>query len=146
VAGCGGHGARFAFARADGWHTAATGPHAQAASARASTIPFAESEAFPMTTIARLPEDGIVITAYLQPHARYGRDFPSRSLPLRLGDARVSAGWEGQPNGNAPQYRIMDRLKTRDLEVDVFFGTQHPSAGLRAKAQSELERLHVPVA
>ena len=99
-----------------------------------------------MRTIARLPANGIVIAAYLYPHPRYGRPFPTRPLPLRLADARVSAGWEGQPNANAPQYQIVDRLKTRDLEVDVFFGTQHPSRGLRAKAQRELERLRVPVA
>jgi len=71
--------------------------------------------------------------------------FPPGSLPPQLGDADVRAAWEGQSNKDAPEYLILDRVNGYDLEVRVYFGTQHPSDARASRAQAELARLQVPV-
>ncbi len=71
--------------------------------------------------------------------------FEQGTLPLQLADARVDENWEGQPNFDVPQYLLWRRVGAYDLDVRVFFGSQHPSAAWLAEAQAELDRLRLPI-
>jgi hypothetical protein len=71
--------------------------------------------------------------------------FPNRvAWPPRLASFRIDHGWEGQPAPNIEQRTLVGVVDGWDLDVRVFFATQHPSALLRARAQAELEHLRAP--
>jgi Penicillin-insensitive murein endopeptidase len=138
---------RFAFRAASGWNTATrVGPGCAAGAAKAATAPIAEgADDFPQKTVKRLPADGIVIWACANVGGRNGAaNFRPAALPLQVSDADVQAAWEGQPNADAPQYLLWRSVNGYDLDVRVFFGTQHPSAERLAEAQAELDRLQAP--
>ncbi len=138
------------FAQTDGWTTDQTGAHPASDEdtpvAVASTIPLTGSDAFPAfpdSTLAALPADGIVLwaTAY-PPFGPTSGFFPPRTLPFKIADAvEVDPQWEGQPNSSVPQYVLLGTVDGIQLDVRVYFGTQNPGDDLVAKAQAELDTL-----
>jgi hypothetical protein len=72
------------------------------------------------------------------------RVFTTSRWPLRLSSFRVDHGWEGQPAANVQQRLRWVVVHGWHLDVRVYFGTQHPSKRLLAKAQAELDRLRLP--
>jgi hypothetical protein len=107
----------------------------------------------PSGTVATLPRDGTVIWAtYLRGgNARY----PRRKLPLRVEQGVPSNPFEGF--GCAPAvttsrclsasgsvWRLFGRYGRYDLDVYVFFGTDHPIPSELAAADAELARLRLP--
>ena len=107
--------------------------------AEATTAAFDEpTGVLPDRTLAALPQNGILVTAW-----DYGREprrnlSPARRLPYHLAEFRHDRGWEGQPATNVPQYVLFTSLRHHMLDVRVFFGRQDPSSSLRASAQAEL--------
>lgn len=134
----------IAFVPAPGWTIlhpateprtvfAVTAPHAR------SQRPF---EAF--TSLARLRRGGALIWADAwRPNPQVG-SLPRARLPLRLRDFRIDHGWEGQPAANVQQRLRWVNVAGWNLEVRVYFGTQHPSRALLAKTQAEIDRLRLP--
>ena len=70
--------------------------------------------------------------------------FPRASWPLRLAVFRTDRGWEGQPAPNIQQRLRAVSVHGWNLEVRVYFATQHPDKKLLAQAQAQLDRLLVP--
>lgn len=138
------------FLPASGWNEVTTGtvPMDQGPTATAANVPIVPEGGyvgtFPTHTLAKLPASGIVFQAVIGNRADATPDYTPMQLPLQLSDARVSPGWEGQPNSDVPMYQITAIVGNYILEVDAFFGTQHPSAAQLASAQDELNRLEVP--
>ena len=91
----------------------------------------------------KLSRKGILVWAYT-----VGRDrpsFPSRAVwPPPLASFRTDHGWEGQPAPNIEQRTWVGEVQGWDLDVRVFFATQHPAASLLARAQAEINRLTLP--
>jgi hypothetical protein len=91
----------------------------------------------------KLSRDGIL--AWADTVGRGRKDFPVASAwPPQLGSFKVERGWEGQPAANVQQRVWFGSVHGWDLDVRVFFATQHPGTALQAKAQTELDRLHLP--
>ena len=91
----------------------------------------------------KLSRDGILVWAEAAGRGLPG--FPSRvAWPPRLASFRIDHGWEGQPAPNIEQRTWVGVVHGWDLDVRVFFATQHPSLRLRARAQAELEHLRPP--
>jgi hypothetical protein len=65
-------------------------------------------------------------------------------LPLRIGDAKVEAGWEVQPRPDIPQYQLVAWVNHQLIDAKVFFPRQDPSSGGLARAERELGRLRIP--
>lgn len=138
------------FATKTGWTADQTGSHSSSDEdtpvGLASTIPVTGADtfpAFPTSTLAALPADGIVLwaTAY-PPFGPTSGFFPPRALPLKLADtAEIDRQWEGQPKRTVPQYVLLASVDGIQLDVRVYFGTQHPGADLIAEAQDELDSL-----
>jgi hypothetical protein len=57
---------------------------------------------------------------------------------------RVDRAWEGQPAPNAQQRLRWGTAAGWNLNVRVYFATQHPDRRLRMKAEAELARLRLP--
>jgi hypothetical protein len=70
--------------------------------------------------------------------------FPRGAWPPRLSAFRVDHGWEGQPASNIEQRLRAIAVACWNLDVRVYFATQHPSAELLAEAQAQLDRLLLP--
>lgn len=70
--------------------------------------------------------------------------FPHASWPLRLSSFRIDRGWEGQPAPNIQQRLRAVSVHGWNLDVRVYFGTQHPGKRLLAAVQAELNRLTLP--
>jgi hypothetical protein len=70
--------------------------------------------------------------------------FPRASWPLRLSDFRLDRGWEGQPAPNIQQRLRAVSVRGWNVEVRVYFATQHPGRKLLDEAQAELDRLVPP--
>jgi hypothetical protein len=88
----------------------------------------------------KLSRDGILVWAEAAGRGLPG--FPTRvAWPPRLASFRIDHGWEGQPAPNIEQRTWVGVVHGWDLDVRVFFATQHPSVRLRARAQVELEHL-----
>jgi hypothetical protein len=78
-----------------------------------------------------------------------GRNRPSferMPWPPRLASLRVERAWELQPAPNVQQRLEAGVIHDWDLDVRVYFGTQHPDRHLLEEAQAELDRLRLPVA
>lgn len=140
------------FLPASGWNEVSTGavPIDQGPTAIAANVPLAAENGpigtFPTQTISGLPESGVVFHVVIGNSSDATSEYVPMQLPLQLSDARVTPSWEGQPNSNVPMYQITAIVGNYILEVDVFFGTQQPSATQLASAQDELNRLEVPSA
>jgi hypothetical protein len=72
--------------------------------------------------------------------------FARARFPLRLSSFRVDHGWENQPAANIQQRLGAVTAGGWDLDVRVYFATQHPDRKLLAEAQAELDRLRLPLA
>jgi hypothetical protein len=72
--------------------------------------------------------------------------FKRVAWPPRLRDFRVDHGWEGQPLSRIQQRLLWTAAGVWNLDVRVYFGTQHPSEQLLASIQAELKRLRLPAA
>jgi hypothetical protein len=97
----------------------------------------------PFVGFTALSREGVVVWATTISRAGKTRAFAPMRWPPVLASFRVDHGWEGQP---AP--RIQQRLRWGaaggwDVDVRVYFGTQHPDEALIAKAQAELGRLRL---
>jgi hypothetical protein len=91
----------------------------------------------------RLSRDGVLVWAMTL--GRHRQHFPVRSQwPPRLPSFSVQRGWEGQPAPNVQQRVWVAAVGGWDLDVRVYFATQHPSRPLLAAAQRELDRLQLP--
>ena len=75
---------------------------------------------------------------------RLVREFPIRRLPLRLSDAFVQHHWEGMPGRNVVQFMLTARVHGYLVQLDGYFGTQHPRPGQVAVLQRELDSLVIP--
>ncbi|MFL5954352.1 MAG: hypothetical protein ACJ76I_09625 [Gaiellaceae bacterium] len=70
--------------------------------------------------------------------------FPRASWPLRLSAFRIDRGWEGQPAPNIQQRLRAVSVRGWNLDVRVYFATEHPDKRLLAAAQAQLDRLLPP--
>jgi hypothetical protein len=70
--------------------------------------------------------------------------FKRAAWPPRLSDFRLDHGWEGQPLARIQQRLLWITRGEWNLDVRVYFGTQHPSKPLLATVQAELRRLTLP--
>ena len=114
-----------------------------------STIPFADGpRIYPDGTAKELPADGVVIYASLpspDDHPRHATGGDSKvHLPPSLDEFNVERRWEGQVAPNVPQYELWALAHRQRLELRIWFGTQHPSAAVRAMVDHELHTLTVP--
>ena len=94
--------------------------------------------------LRKLTRQGILIWASNSGRGSPTRVFTPAHWPLQLSTFRVDRGWEGQPAANVQQRLRWASVDGWHLDIRVYFGTQHPSAALRAKAQAELNRLQLP--
>lgn len=103
----------------------------------AAAHPFA-----PFTSLTRLSTNGILIWA-----TTIGRNRPTFApipWPPRLSSFRVDHGWEGQPAANVQQRLKWGVVRGWDMDVRVYFATQHPGKKLLQEAQAQLDRLVLP--
>ena len=91
-----------------------------------------------------LSPDGAVIWASTGGRGGVTPTFRPAKLPLRLGSFRLDRLWEGQPVENVQQRLRWVSVAGWQLDVRVYFGTQHPSRDLVAMAQAELNQLRLP--
>ena len=70
--------------------------------------------------------------------------FTRASWPLKLPTFRVDQMWEGQPAPNVQQRLRWASFRGWQLDVRVYFATQHPTKRLLRAAQAELDRLLLP--
>ncbi len=151
------HRPGFTFVRQAGWHTATTGTGVkvpEAATAWATTLPaHGASAEDPWTTLIprlRSHPRRVAVVAIIYGRARTTtsrrllREFPVRHLPLRLRDAAVQHAWEGMPGRDVVQLLLTARIHGYLVQLDGYFGTQHPTAGQIAAAQREVDRLTIP--
>jgi hypothetical protein len=103
----------------------------------AALVPFD-----PLQGLKHLSPQGIVIWATTIGPKRVSA--PRATLPLRLSSFRVDHGWEMQPAPNIEQRLRFVRVKGWQLDVRVYFASQHPSRSLLAQAQAELDRMLLP--
>lgn len=139
------------FRPALGWQTKRTGNHlVEATWALSSTRPVAVGGYGGYLLIPRLAPGQIliVVDAYTSQRGQsasvYSRGVRVRCLPLRVSDATVEAGWEGQPRPSIPQYQLLAWVNHQLLDTKVFFPTQNPPGRELAHAQHELDRLRIP--
>lgn len=94
------------------------------------------------TSLTRLSKRGILIWA-----TTIGRNratFAPMHWPPRLSSFRVDHGWEGQPAANVQQRLKWGVIDGWDMDVRVYFATQHPDKQLLEEAQTQLDRLLLP--
>jgi hypothetical protein len=94
------------------------------------------------TSFRRLSSRGIIVWAVTVGRHRPG--FRRIRWPPVLSTFRVDHGWEGQPAANIQQRLEFGAVRGWDLDVRVFFATQHPDQKLLEEAQAELRRLRLP--
>ena len=153
------------FENAAGWHVLSTSTvnadRSAAPQTWASTQPFAVEDlavnarqgvlwtsGLPLSTVATLPKDGIVIVATATITGGrvvpVGSNAPSVPVNLDLARAEVQLDWEGQSNPDAAQYVMWSGTQNPWIEVRVFFGTQEPSEAALSSAQSMLDSMIIP--
>ncbi len=94
------------------------------------------------TSLTRLSKNGILIWA-----TTIGRNRPTftpMQWPPRLSSFRVDHGWEGQPAANVQQRLRWGVVDGWDMDVRVYFATQHPGKKLLREAQAQLDGLTLP--
>jgi hypothetical protein len=120
------------------------------AASQSSVIAATAPDAAPLspfalfTSLTRLRRGGIVVMATTIGRHRPSFHFAHARFPLRLSSFRVDHGWENQPAANIQQRLRAVTAGGWDLDVRVYFATQHPGRKLLAKAQAELDRLRLP--
>lgn len=103
----------------------------------AAAHPFA-----PFTSLTRLSKRGILI--WVTTIGRNRPTFTAMHWPPRLSSFRVDHGWEGQPAANVQQRLGWGVSDGWDIDVRVYFATQHPDRELLQAAQGQLNRLVLP--
>jgi hypothetical protein len=142
------------LAGGQGWDSVSSAPipasQRDGTTAWASTIPISHDDlgprapAIPPSTIAQLPQDGIVVTVEVVPSAFKDDSvpFPYADLSFDLATATSRGPEAEEPPGD---YTV---LQTENADaatlVRIYFGSQHPSPELVARAQSELDTLQLP--
>jgi hypothetical protein len=133
------------------WHTVTTGPTSAAQqlppqlfaiTARANPdalIPFGIFDG-----LKKLDARSALIWATTISKVGHPFTFKRAAWPPRLHDFRVDHGWEGQPLVRIQQRLLWIGIGRWNLDVRVYFGTQHPSQRLLASVQAELNRLTLP--
>jgi hypothetical protein len=126
----------------------------QAPTAWATNLPATgASTEDPWTTLIphlRAHPRRVVVVAIIYGRARAGasrrlvREFPIRRLPLRLSDAIIQHHWEGMPGRNVVQFVLTARVHGYLVQLNGYFGTQHPPPSRVAVLQRELDRLVIP--
>jgi hypothetical protein len=96
----------------------------------------------PFTGFTRLSRRGILIWVTTLGRRRPG--FEPIAWPPRLAVFRVDDSWEGQPAADLQQRLLWGSVDGWDLDLRVYFATQHPTRGLLARAQAELRGLRTP--
>jgi hypothetical protein len=134
------------FLPAAGWDTVSSGTATPSLAAIAANVPLEPRDRQllgpPAETARRLGPNGVLF------YAMFGATSPAERLrqsllPLQLDQAVRERGFEGMPPvGSTKRLRV--RVAAWDLDVLVFFGSAHPSAGVLAAAREELGRLVVP--
>ena len=94
------------------------------------------------TSLRRLSRRGILVWATALGRGKAG--FAEMTWPPRLSAFRVDQGWEGQPAPNVQQRVLWGVVNGFDMDVRVYFGTQHPDRELLRMAQAQLARLVLP--
>ena len=75
---------------------------------------------------------------------RTNRDFHASELAVETSDLPCRSNLEGQPALNVEQRLRWASVGGWQLDVRVYFATQHPGEGLLRAAQAELDRLFLP--
>jgi ABC-type amino acid transport substrate-binding protein len=134
------------------WHTVTTGPTTQAqqqppqlfaltaGSNPNALIPFGISDGLKYLDA----KAALVVATTISRNGPF--TFRRAAWPPRLSDFRVDHGWEGQPLARIQQRLLAVTKAGWNLDVRVYFGTQHPGKLLLASVQSELGRLLLPLA
>lgn len=141
----------LSFPAARGWQAKSTGNSLdEAAWALSSTTRVAVSPYDGYSLIPRLAPGQLLIVVYAytaergQSASAYSHGVRVRCLPLRIADATVESGWEGQPRPNIPQYQLVAWVNRQLLDAKVFFSSQDPPGRELGLAQQELGRLRIP--
>lgn len=93
-------------------------------------------------SFTKLSHRGILV--WVEPVGRGLVGFPTHvTWPPQLRRFRIEHGWEGQPAPNIQQRVWVGSVRGWDLDVRVFFVSQHPSEQLQSLAQAELNRLRL---
>jgi hypothetical protein len=96
----------------------------------------------PFTGFKRLSSRGVIVWATTLGRGR--PQFARLRWPPLLSTFRVDQGWEGQPAPNIQQRLKWGSVRGWDLDLRVYFATQHPDKELREEAQAQLRRLLLP--
>lgn len=124
------------FLPATDWDTASTGV-APVAAAIAANVPLAARDRQltgpPLETTRTLGSNGVLFYATFMP-ANPTEHRPALLLPLQLGSAK----------GTGSTRTMHVRVAAYDVDVQITFGTAHPSASALVAAREELGRLVVP--
>ena len=101
---------------------------------------------FPFVGFKRLRPRGMLVWATTMGRVATSPfpPFPRAAWPPRLAAFRVDHGWEGQPAPDIEQRLRAIAAACWNLDVRVYFATQHPSRDLLAEAQAQLDRLLLP--
>ena len=98
----------------------------------------------PFLGFKRLSPRGIIVWATTLARTGTLTEFPPLRWPPLLSTFRVDRGWEGQPAADIQQRLKWGRAGGWDLEIRVYFATQHPDKRLLKRTQAELRRLRLP--
>jgi hypothetical protein len=118
------------------------------ATAVAANVPLSpqdDPDGLPLSTLRRLPADGVVLVAtFVARRAQPWLDplYPTRALPLDVRDAQPF-GVQVRPERPLGQLALRAGVNGHDVDVNVYFGARKPSAALLAAAQRQLDRLVV---
>jgi hypothetical protein len=93
---------------------------------------------------SKMSRNGIIVLAATRGRGSPTNVFRAHRWPPRLGDFRVDRSWEGQPIRRVQHRLLWTWVAGWQLEVRVFFGSQHPTPVSLTKAQAELNRLLLP--
>jgi len=140
-----------AFRPDPGWVVLAHGPSEPSLSVQTAVAVTAPDAAAlqpfaPFDGFTRLGPTGILVWATTMGGVQTSPypPFPRARWPLRLATFRLDRGWEGQPATNIQQRLRWVAVGGWNLDVRVYFATQHPDEALLRQAQAELDRLVFP--
>jgi len=142
--------------RAD-WHTGSSGPDQVRADGEwvtswAATVSYADewNALPPATTLAQLPEEGILIWLGLERNNRFPpqpngeESFPARQPPFLIRDFERRGAWEGQVE-HIPEYVLWGTVGGQyRIDLRVYFGRSEPTERMLARAQAMLDGLELP--
>ncbi len=144
------------FTARGGWHVGNSGPRPVRADgdfllAWAANVPYRDTwNALPQETMARLPDDGVIVWVALDrdnhfpPSPDGSEGFPPLEPPFRLSQFERHSGWEGQVD-DVPEYRLWATVDGQyRADIRVYFGRPEPTPAMRADADAMLAGLQLP--